>query len=386
MKKYSISVLLYFSAVLLNSFSILAQSKLLPYWKNIAAFEKPLFLTKAPGLLGQLFVVEQRGLIYRLDESAETKTRKIFLNLTEMVSQEGSETGLLGMAFHPRFAETKKFYVSYTTGQKKELVSHIVEMQVFDLASMRVDESKAKELISVSQPYQNHNGGSLLFGPDGFLYFSWGDGGSGGDPLNNGQNLNSLLGKIHRIDVDKSESGLPYAIPQDNPFRGKEGARPEIFAYGLRNVWGMAFDKQSVKLWAGDVGQNATEEIDVIESGKNYGWRYYEASAVFKPEDPKPEFAVPPVWEYSQKDGDKSVTGGFVYHGPNLEWEGGYVFGDFITGRIWMFHPDRKENKLLLDKQSPAVQPSCFSEVLDGRILVVDYTSGKILELVSSGK
>jgi glucose/arabinose dehydrogenase len=385
-KKYSISVLLYFLAVLLNSFSILAQCKLIPYWKDIAAFEKPLFLTKAPGLSGQLFVVEQRGLIYRLDESPETKSRKIFLNLAEMVSQEGSETGLLGMAFHPRFGETKKFYVSYTTGQKKELVSHIVEMQVSDLVSMRVDESKAKELISVSQPFQNHNGGSLLFGPDGYLYFSWGDGGSGGDPLNNGQNLNSLLGKIHRIDIDKSEFGLPYAIPQDNPFRGKQGVRPEIFAYGLRNVWGMAFDKKSGKLWAGDVGQNATEEIDVIDSGKNYGWRYYEASAVFKPEDPKPENAVPPVWEYSQKDGDKSVTGGFVYHGPSQSWEGAYVFGDFITGRIWMFHPDRKENKLLLDKQFPAVQPSCFSEVLDGRILVVDYTAGKVLELVSSGK
>ncbi|HOY96776.1 MAG TPA: PQQ-dependent sugar dehydrogenase, partial [Catalimonadaceae bacterium] len=328
-----------FAITLVACLQLQAQASFEPYWKSMAPFENPVGIVKAPGFDSDFFIVEQRGNVYRLEDNRASVKRSLFLDLTALVSQQGFETGLLGLAFHPKFSENRKFYVSYSKGQSKELVSHIVEMQLSDLSKWKVDPTKNRELISVSQPWENHNGGSILFGPDGYLYISWGDGGSGGDPNNNGQNLNVLLGKMLRIDVDRQEKGLPYAIPTDNPFRNNPKARPEIFAYGLRNVWQMQFDSKTGKLWGGDVGQNAVEEIDIIESGKNYGWRYYEAETVFKPTDPKPSNATPPVVSYSQKYGDKSVTGGFVYHGPITEWNDGYLYGDFITGRIWIFHP-----------------------------------------------
>jgi len=218
------------------------------------------------------------------------------------------------------------------------------------------------------------------------LYFSWGDGGSGGDPKNNSQYLNTLLGKIHRINIDKEENGLPYAIPADNPFKGKTGARSEIFAYGLRNVWQMQFDPATGKLWAGDVGQNAFEEIDIVESGKNYGWRSYEATTVFASADPKPENAVPPVFNYSQKNGDKSITGGFVYHGPFEGWKDKYIYGDFITGRLWLFDPKGNTNILLVDRKSPPVQVSCFSQTQSGGVLVVSYSDGVVYRLSPDGQ
>ena len=184
--------------------------------------------------------------------------------------------------------------------------------------------------------------------------------------------------------MDRQEKGLPYAIPTDNPFRNNPKARPEIFAYGLRNVWQMQFDSKTGKLWGGDVGQNAVEEIDIIESGNNYGWRYYEAETIFKPTDPKPSNATPPVVSYSQKNGDKSVTGGYVYYGPISEWNGGYVYGDFITGRIWLFQPSSKVNTLLADRQSPPIQVSCFGKSRNDDILVVSYADGVVYKLSPS--
>jgi glucose/arabinose dehydrogenase len=361
-----------------------AQGTYEPYWKSMAPFDNPVGIVKAPGFDNDIFIVEQRGNVYRMEDNRANTSRSLFLDLSEMVSQQGFETGLLGLAFHPKFAGNRKFYVSYTTGQGKEMVSHIVEMQLSDLAKWKLDPPKTRELISVSQPWENHNGGSILFGPDGYLYISWGDGGSGGDPQNNGQNLGVLLGKMLRIDVDRQEKGLPYAIPADNPFKNNPKARPEIFAYGLRNVWQMQFDSKTGKLWGGDVGQNAVEEIDIIELGKNYGWRYYEAENVFKPTDPKPANATLPVVSYSQKNGDKSVTGGFVYHGSITEWNDGYIYGDFITGRIWIFHPTTKSNILLSDRQSPPIQVSCFGQSKNGDVLVVSYADGVVYKFAPS--
>jgi glucose/arabinose dehydrogenase len=195
-------------------------------------------------------------------------------------------------------------------------------------------------LISVEDPYDNHNGGTTVFGPDSLLYQSLGDGGAGGDPLRSGQNLGSLLGKVLRIDVDHTDAGLPYAIPKDNPFVGKAGARGEIWAYGLRNVWRMSFDSDTGDLWGGDVGQNAYEEIDLITKGGNFGWNVREGTHPFK--DGGDLKAIEPVIDYPRSMGI-SVTGGYVYRGKaNPTLVGWYVYGDFQSGRIWALK--RQEN------------------------------------------
>jgi glucose/arabinose dehydrogenase len=373
------SILLLF--VFSGSQIVQGQASLEAWWSNLSPFEKPVGMVQAPGFPNIWFVVEQRGLIYKIDNTPPVIKRSLFLDLSETVSQSGYETGLLGLAFHHDFPKNGRLFLSYTTGQGKAMVSHISETKTIGTPDKLLgDPGSVKDLITVKQPYENHNGGSLLFGPDGFLYFSWGDGGSGGDPENNSQNLGSLLGKIHRIDVNSSQK--PYGIPPDNPFRLQAGARPEVFAYGLRNVWQMQFDSKTGKLWAGDVGQNAFEEIDIIEKGKNYGWRYFEGNSVYKGSDKKPADAVAPVLDYAQTTGDKSVTGGHVYHGPVAEWEGHYIYGDFMTGRIWKYNPEKKSSDLLVEMQEPRVQVSCFALTRNGELLVCSYTDGRIMQLL----
>jgi len=363
-------------------FSAASQPKLDNFWPRLPAFEKPLGIVKAPGLINYFFVVEQRGNIYLVDENQETSKRALFLNWSDKVTQTSSETGLLGLAFHPNFKTNGRFFLSYTTGEGKDLVSHISELSVSEPKQPKLKNSSPKILISQAQPYTNHNGGAICFGPDGFLYFSWGDGGSGGDPQNNSQNLGSMLGKIHRIDVDKKDPRKEYSIPVNNPFVSNPKAKPEIFAYGLRNVWQMSFDSKTGKLWVGDVGQNAFEEIDVIESGKNYGWRGLEAKSAYKPSEARPTETVMPIWNYSQRNGDKSVTGGLVYHGKHEAWQNGYVYGDFVSGRVWVFQPETNKNDLILSWQVPPVHISAFGQTTDGEILVVSHDDGIIYRLV----
>jgi quinoprotein glucose dehydrogenase len=216
----------------------------------------------------------------------------------------------------------------------------------------RADENSEQEIMRIPQPYWNHNGGTIVFGPDGYLYVGLGDGGSGNDPDGNGQNLTTVLGSILRIDVDRTESGKAYAIPADNPFidrkivvnrQGKTvNARPEIYAYGLRNVWRMAFDRESGQLWAGDVGQNLWEEINVITKGGNYGWNIREATHWFRPDgnDTQREGLIDPVWEYHHDIG-KSITGGCVYRGTEVpELVGKYVYADYVSGLLWALEHD----------------------------------------------
>jgi glucose/arabinose dehydrogenase len=213
-----------------------------------------------------------------------------------------------------------------------------------------------KVILEVEQPYENHNGGQISFGPDGYLYISLGDGGSGGDPLNAGQDLKNLLGKLLRIDVDNKVGELNYSIPEDNPFKeNTSGFKEEIYAYGLRNVWRFSFDKQN-RLWAADVGQNKWEEINLIEKGKNYGWRVMEAKHCYNPEtDCDTSGLVLPIWEYGHNDmGGFSITGGFVYEGisaPALK--GKYIYADYVSGRIWQleFVNNLISNKMLIDTE-----------------------------------
>ena len=367
---------------LITCFPTFAQSRLENIWPKLPAFESPLGIVKAPGLNTFFFVLEQRGNIYLVEENGNTNKRSLFLNWSDKVSKTSSETGLLGLAFHPDYQKNGRLFISYTKGEGKEMVSHIGELAVKDPKNPKLVSVEPKILISQPQPYTNHNGGAILFGPDGFLYFSWGDGGAGGDPQNNSQNLSTLLGKILRIDVNKNDKGLLYSIPESNPFINTPKAKPEIYAYGLRNVWQMSFDSKTGKLWAGDVGQNAFEEVDIIESGKNYGWRGLEAKSAYKPAEAKPTETVLPIWNYSQKDGDKSITGGLVYHGKHTAWQNGYIYGDFVSGRIWIYHPETNKNELIFDKLETQMHISCFSQSIDGEILIASHQEGLVYKLV----
>ncbi|MBI3893363.1 MAG: PQQ-dependent sugar dehydrogenase, partial [Candidatus Wallbacteria bacterium] len=261
-------------------------------------FSHPVQLTHAGDGSGRQFVVEQEG---RVVEVVRGAPGEVFLDLRSKV-EYGGECGLLSIAFHPRFRENGRCCVNYTAGTNG-LESVISELTV-PRGARKPDPKSERILLRLAQPYPNHNGGLNVFGPDGFLYTGFGDGGSGGDPHGNGQNLGTLLGKMLRLDVDRRDPGLQYAVPPDNPFVRRSGARPEIWAYGLRNPWRFSFDRVTGALWCGDVGQNRFEEIDVIEKGKNYGWNVMEGSHCFKPErNCATDGLTLPVKDYGRKEG-----------------------------------------------------------------------------------
>ena len=307
-------------------------------------FNRPLDLQNAGDGSGRLFVVEQGGRIYVFGNSPAADTG-LFLDISDRVDDSGNEKGLLGLAFHPAFKDNGSFFVNYTDRNNTVISRFTVDPDNPDSA----DPSSEEVLLTFSQPYSNHNGGQLTFGPrDGYLYIATGDGGSGGDPQGNGQNRETLLGKILRMDVDSKDSGLNYAIPPDNPFTGNtEGYREEIYAYGLRNPWRFSFDPLTNRLWAADVGQDTVEEIDLIEKGGNYGWNIMEGSLCFNPPagcDPKG--LELPVYEYEHPLGD-SITGGYVYRGEELPMlQGAYIYGDFVSGLIWgLWYEEGKGNR-----------------------------------------
>ncbi len=278
----------------------------------------------------RIFVVEQAGVIKVFDNRSDTGSAGAFLDIKSRVRDQGNEEGLLGLAFHPNFSSNGYFFVNYTASSPRRTV--VARYSVDPNDSDRALSSETV-ILEVAQPYSNHNAGQIVFGPNGYLYVTLGDGG-GGDPQDNGEDPSTLLGSILRIDVD---GGSPYAIPSDNPFVGNtEGYREEIYAYGLRNPWRISFDPSSGRLWAADVGQNLYEEVNIIEKGRNYGWDVMEGLHCYEPNTGCNETGLTsPVWEYSHDLGI-SITGGFVYRGtlaPSLA--GRYVFADYGTGRIW---------------------------------------------------
>lgn len=299
------------------------------------SFDQPVDIQSPKDGSGRLFVLSQQGMIYEFDNHSESKTIEVFLDIRNNVLY-GGEQGLLGLAFHPDYKNNGYFFIDYTANNPRRTV--ISRFQVSAENPDKADPSSEEIILEVDQPYPNHNGGQVAFGPDGYLYISLGDGGSGGDPLNAGQDLTMLLGSLLRIDVNNKTNGNNYAIPLDNPFKDNEhGYKEEIFAYGLRNVWRFSFDNQN-KLWAADVGQNKWEEINIIEKGKNYGWRIMEGNHCFNPEtNCDTTGLIRPVWEYGHNEmGGYSITGGFVYNGnsaPGLS--GKYIYADYVSGKIW---------------------------------------------------
>ena len=340
-----------------------------------------------------LFVCEQEGKI-RIVQNGKLLSAP-FLDITkEVLKREGyDERGLLGLAFHPDYANNGKFYVyiSAPAIPAEKGIDHRSEVREYTVSknsSLLADASTMRKVLVFDQPQSNHNGGDLKFGADGFLYISCGDGGGANDQhgeIGNAQNLSNLLGKILRIDVNKT----PYDIPADNPFVKTENAKKEIYAYGLRNPWRFSFDRKTNELFAGEVGQNKYEEVDIITKGGNYGWRPIEGLHDFKADDPKPVNPIAPIAEYQHPEG-LSITGGFVYRGkaiPSLN--GKYIFGDMM-GPLWSLSPG-SDNKWTREKLSIARDAGywhvySFGEDLSGELYVLtvllDSNKGALYKLV----
>ena len=311
-------------------------------------------LTSSRDGTNRLFAVTQSGRIYVFENRPDVTQAKLFLDLTDQVaqwSQSGrNEQGLLGLAFHPNYADSGAFFVYYTDAEDDRTV--VSRFRVSSDDPDRADPDSETILLEIAQPYRNHNGGSIEFGPDGYLYIGLGDGGDRNDPLAAGQDLTQLLGSILRIDVDREEGGRPYAIPADNPFATPEdaamGRRGEIYAYGLRNVWRLAFDRATGTLWAGDVGQELIEEINLIRRGGNYGWSVREGVVAFgNRDDAGPTEPIDPIWEYDHQIG-KSITGGRVYRSDRVsELTGKYLYADYVSGRVWALEYDEEAGRVI---------------------------------------
>jgi glucose/arabinose dehydrogenase len=318
--------------------NVSAQLSLENAFPNLS-FNDPLDLQNSGDGTNRIFVAERAGRIKVFPNSSSVTSLNTFLDITDRVSG-GGEMGLLGLAFHPDYENNGYFYVNYTVSNPRK--TRISRFQVSSENPDSADKNTELILLTFNQPYPNHNGGWIGFGPDdGYLYIGTGDGGSGGDPQNNGQSIETFLGKILRIDIDNQDPGLEYAIPSSNPFIDSTGSVvKEIYAWGMRNPWRNSFDPVTGWLWSADVGQNQWEEIDIIENGKNYGWRCYEGTHQYNTNGCNyPEY-IDPVWEYSHSLGC-SVSGGYVYRGPTVpELIGKYIYADYCTRTVWSLEYD----------------------------------------------
>ena len=351
-------------------------------------FTAPLFVCSQPGDADRLYVVEQGGKIWIISGGVPLPIP--FLDISGLISS-GSERGLLGLAFHPDYGLNGFFYVNYTEKTRGETVVARYQRSGDDENS--ADPTSGYTVLTIPQPFANHNGGMIAFGPDRYLYIASGDGGGANDPDGNGQNLATLLGKILRIDVDLE---APYAVPPDNPFKVQPGTREEIWAYGLRNPWRFSFDTSTGDIYIGDVGQDAREEIDFQAAaslgGENYGWDIAEGIACQGGSGTcglSPLYAAP-VYDYDHRSGE-SITGGYVYRGAAIEtFRGYYLFGDFVSGRVWSF---KLEGGVPVDltEHTRDLTPaggrsigaiSSFGEDASGELYIVDYSDGEIYKVV----
>jgi glucose/arabinose dehydrogenase len=344
--KALIITIVIFSSAMLMLFTYLSTRPVIPENKVLRiiekfpnlTFDKPLDIQSPDDGTDRLFVVEQTGRILVFENTPAANESTLFLNLSERITRlevRGNEEGLLGLAFHPDYEANGYFFVDYTADNPRRTIISRFSVNAENLDTANPDSEMI--ILEIPQPYQNHNGGQLRFGPDDYLYIAMGDGGSAGDPQGNAQNLSTLLGAILRIDVNASDPGLNYSIPVDNPFVGNsEGYREEIYAYGLRNPWRFSFDALTGALWVGDVGQNAIEEIDIVKPGGNYGWNIKEGDSCYNPAvGCNSTGLTDPIFQYHHDIG-QCITGGFVYRGSSLPvLSGRYVYADYTSGRIW---------------------------------------------------
>jgi uncharacterized repeat protein (TIGR03806 family) len=368
-------------------------------------FTSPVAMLQAPSDASRWFVLEKGGLVRAFDNDASVTTTQAFLDISGRVFNSG-EAGLLGLAFHPDFGANGRAYVNYSASVGGSIRSVTSEFTSPD-GGLTLDPNSERVLLTVNKPASNHNGGNLAFGPDGFLYLGLGDGGGSGDPQENAQNPQRLLGKMLRIDVDQQPGGEPYGIPagaNGNPFSGNPrcnidgtGAQncPEIYALGLRNPWRWSFDRQTGVLWLADVGQGSFEEVDIIERGGNYGWDVREGAHCFEPPSGcQTAGLTDPVAEYGRAMGF-SVTGGYLYRGTQTtEVRGRYIFADFGSGMIASLTPGAGGTYTLTPLVQPGatppgapgqLSPSAFGEANDGELFLLDYSRGQIRELVFTG-
>ncbi|HEV2067453.1 MAG TPA: PQQ-dependent sugar dehydrogenase [Thermomicrobiales bacterium] len=347
-------------------------------------FDQPLFVTSPPDGAEWLFVVEQGGTIQVLLDG-ETALEP-FLDISDRVGSDGSEQGLLGLALAPDYAESGLFYVNYTDLDGNTVVSRF---SVSDDPN-RGDPDSEAVVLRQEQPRPNHNGGVLEFGPDGYLYIGLGDGGGQGDPDGNGQSLGTWLGKILRIDVDPAriEEGDTYAVPDDNPFVDDADARPEIWAYGLRNPWRFTFDRETGDLWVGDVGQNQIEEVTMLPAedggGQNLGWNITEGTSCYAEPECDQSGLTPPTVEYTHEVGGCSVTGGYVYRGESMpDLRNVYVFADFCSGLLWGAGLDAQGDWVMSEPIETDLSISSFGEDAAGELYLTDLSGGTVYRLTA---
>lgn len=342
-------------------------------------FDRPVALDAAPGQADRAYVVEQGGRVRTAlfgASAAET-----FLDIRDRVDSGPTEAGLLGLAFHPDYAANGRFFVNYTApgDGRGVLVTRVSEFARSVDDPLRADAASERVLLEVGQPFENHNAGALAFGPDGLLYIALGDGGGEGDPEGNGQNAATLLGSILRIDVDDAPEGAAYGIPDANPFALTDGPeRDEIFAYGFRNPYKISVEADGT-VWAGDVGQGRWEEIDRVVAGGNYGWNEVEGRECFPAgSDCDLGAFTPPVFAYPHADGNRSVTGGVGTEGTPLAAFGDYVYGDFVSGRLWALDTTAMpvRSTALVDPSGEPISGGLISSIdrgPDGDVYVADY-------------
>ena len=342
-----------------------------------AEFERATGMVWIPGDAPYALVLAKRGIVWRVNTAQPSEQPTMYLDIRDRILPDTTtEEGLLGFVFAPDFPTSGRFFIHYTAPGDEFLAQNFRPRKSviarFQGGAQAADPDSHVSVLEVQDPFPNHNGGAMVFGPDGYLYLSIGDGGSGGDPLGNAQRLDTLFGKILRIDV----SGEGYTVPADNPFVGVPDARPEIWAYGFRNPWRMSFDRDTGVLWVGDVGQNLIEEVDIVVRGGNYGWNVLEGSQCYNAASCDGSQTMLPVAEYTHADGC-AVTGGYVYRGEQMpELEGWYIYGDFCSGQVWGVTADEGVERTPVRLATTGLEISSFAEDPSGEIWVIGYQTG----------
>lgn len=375
-----------YTSILLLTYSIVSISQSIDIEPYASGFTNPVSIKHAGD--NRLFIVERAGVIKIVNNDGSTNPTP-FIDINTLVSNSGGERGLLGLAFHPNYLTNGFFYVNYINNNGDTVISRFVTNPPDDNTA---NPSTEEILLTIAQPYSNHNGGDIAFGSDGYLYIATGDGGSGGDPENRSQNLNSLLGKLLRIDVNTASGGNNYGIPSDNPFVGTANARDEIWAYGLRNPWRFSFDRQTNDIWIADVGQNNIEEINMVPittAGVNYGWRCYEGNSAYNTTGcPDVNTITFPVSQYSHSGNGAfkcSITGGYRYRGTAQSTLSGlYFFADYCSNEIGILEYNGTTWDMSFTQQYSGNNWTAFGEDVDGEIYVAGLSSGNIFKIVDT--